>query len=68
MGVAESGRPYPYIESTEYYDFNIKLSPGQTYVRTNVRVGGGKDIIVKNDSKDVNWVLLEHQTLKQLHK
>ena len=58
MGVADSGRPYPYIESTEYYDFNIKLSPGQTYVRTNIRVGGSKDVIVRADSKDVNWVAL----------
>ena len=58
MGVADSGRPYPYIESTEYYDFNIKLSPGQTYVRTNIRVGSSKDVIVRADSKDVNWVAL----------
>ena len=34
------------------------MSPGQTYVRTNVRVGGGKDVIVRADSKDVNWVAL----------
>ncbi|AOV58855.1 tail fiber-like protein [Synechococcus phage S-CAM3] len=58
MGVATAGRPYPYIEGTEYYDFNIKLSPGQTYVRTNVRVGENKDIIVRSDSSDVNWVAL----------
>jgi len=58
MGVADSGRPYPYIDATEYYDFNIKLSPGQTYVRTSVRIGGGKDVIVRSDSEDVNWVAL----------
>ncbi len=58
MGVATAGRPYPYIEGTEYYDFNIKLSPGQTYVRTNERVGENKDIIVRSDSSDVNWVAL----------
>lgn len=58
MGVAEAGRAYPYIQATEYYDFNIKLSPGQTYVRTNVRVGGNRDIIVRSDSENVNWVAL----------
>jgi len=58
MGVAVAGRPYPYIDATEYYDFNIKLSPGQTYVRTNVRVGGGKSLIVRSDSEDVNWISL----------
>ena len=58
MGVATAGRPYPYIESTEYYDFNIKLSPGQTYARTDVRVGENKELIVRSDSLDVNWVAL----------
>ena len=58
MGVAESGRPYPYIDATEYYDFNIKLSPGQTYTRTDVRVGKNKELIVRSDSVDVNWVAL----------
>ena len=58
MGVAGTGRPYPYIQATEYYDFNIKLSPGQTYTRTNVRIGANKDVIVRSDSKDVNWIAL----------
>ena len=58
MGVADSGRPYPYIDATEYYDFNIKLSPGQTYSRLSVRVGGNKSLIVRSDSSNVNWVAL----------
>lgn len=58
MGVADAGRPYPYINETEYYDFNIKLNPGQTYTRLSVRVGGSKSLIVRSDSSSVNWVAL----------
>lgn len=58
LGITDTGKDYPYIEADEYYDFNIKLNPGQTYVRTGVRVGGAKDLIIRSSSEEVNFVAL----------
>lgn len=58
VGVSESGRNYPFIEPSEYYDYNVRLNPGQTYSRTNLRVGSNKSVIVRSDSEDVNFVCL----------